>query len=149
MGLGFIVGLAVGACVVYLAIDRIFNENNTRDTQLTEELAEEIPSETLIQDSLQASSVEADSAATEEAKPATTETVAEQQAKEAAPAPQQPKTVRDTVKRGYLIHDMAKNSMAAKISGFISTRKTSRKLAIPTECNPEMCLLFPLPKNMA
>lgn len=143
MGLGFIVGLAVGACVVYLAIDRIFNENNTRDTQLTEELAEEIPSETLIQDSLQASSVEADSAATEEAKPATTETVAEQQAKEAAPAPQQPKTVRDTVKRGYLIHDMAKKFYGSKDFWVYIYEENKSKIGNPNRMQPGDVLIIP------
>lgn len=143
MGLGFIVGLAVGACAVYLAIDRIFNENNTGDIQLTEELAEEIPSETLIQDSLQASSVAADSVATEEAKPATTEPVAEQQAKEAAPAPQQPKTVRDTVKRGYLIHDMAKKFYGSKDFWVYIYEENKSKIGNPNRMQPGDVLIIP------
>ena len=118
--LGIIVGLALGACGVYFALDYLYPTGRTAAVTIEETV--EDPIEELLADTV-AKPLPADTLAAiapepkpeEQAKPAPEARIAEEP-KPAAQAPAaESKPVYDTVKAGYLLQAMARKHYGAKV----------------------------------
>ncbi len=135
--IGLIIGLAIGACGVYLAIDHLFPNNRPQ--------AEAIMTEA-------STPVQAEETASEIAMPSDSVTSdAEVVQPEADPTPVQPavaensspKVRKDTVKRGYLIHDMAKKFFGSKDYWVYIYEENKSKIGNPNNMQPGVVLDIP------
>ena len=142
---GLLVGLALGACAVYLAIDYLFPYGRTvepSEIENTEVIAAEIPDEPVVPtDSI-----------TEEAKESTqpVEEVNKQEpTPEVAPVAANPAPVerRDTVRRGYLIHDMSKKYYGSKDFWVYIYEENKSKIGNPNKMQPGDVLVIPSPEK--
>ena len=142
--IGLIIGLAIGACGVYLAIDRLFPGGRAQTETVTAE-------DPLIQnEEAEAESVQpTDSAATSEVAeiaPAP----APEQTQEIAVAVNEntaPKIRKDTVRRGYLIHDMAKKFFGSKDYWVYIYEENKSKIGNPNNMQPGVVLTIPQPEK--
>lgn len=147
--IGLIVGLALGACAVYLAIDRLFP---TSRPVLSEEEATELIEENPAVDPAVTATV-ADSLAdtapvavtptkTDSAAPAPAAAAPVAQAEAPATAPE-PKIIKDTVRSGYLIHDMAKKFYGSKDFWVYIYEENKSKIGNPNRMQPGVVLVIP------
>ncbi len=137
--IGLIIGLAIGACGVYLAIDHLFPGNRPQ-------------TETIIPEG--STPVQAEETASEIAMPSdsvTSDAEVVQTEAEPEPAPVQPavaensspKVRKDTVKRGYLIHDMAKKFFGSKDYWVYIYEENKSKIGNPNNMQPGVVLDIP------
>lgn len=147
---GLVVGLALGACGVYLAIDKIFptmhqsSVFNEEDPTEADALFDAIMSDSI---SATAETMPTDTTTNEAPvnNPAVqTETLEAQQA-EAAPAAvsSTPVTVTDTIRRGYLIHDMAKKHFGSKDFWVYIYEENKSKIGNPNTMQAGVVLVIP------
>ena len=151
--IGILVGLALGACAVYFAIDYIFptstglSEENTEIAEEVNLLSDLLPDEpidtvaeepSLPTDTVVPASV-ADAPKAEESK---TEQTAEQVA-QATPAQPKTATVKDTVKKGYLLNDMAKKHYGNKCFWVYIYEENKSKISNPNRVSPGLELVIP------
>ncbi|MDE6178540.1 MAG: hypothetical protein K2F86_05170, partial [Duncaniella sp.] len=140
--LGIIVGLALGACGVYFALDYLYPTQRTAAVTIEETV--EDPIEELLTDTV-AKPLPADSLAaiTPEAKPAEEARIAE----EPKPAAQTPaaesKPVYDTVKAGYLLQAMARKHYGAKVFWVYIYEENKAKIGNPNKLQPNMKVVIP------
>jgi len=139
---GLVVGLALGACGVYFAVDHIFNDDN--DEIVAEEVDEGIIEGT-----------EPDSIATIVQSVADTLNKAENDAQhQTTPEstiigntemkPSSAEVVRrDTIKRGYLIHDMAKKFYGSKDFWVYIYEENKSKIGNPNTMQAGVVLVIP------
>ncbi len=149
--IGILVGLALGACGVYLAIDYIFptmpaqtvvTESETDDADSLEAIMAEAAA-------LTAAEPKADTTAT--AAPAAEQTAQAVQAPAATPAPApeheskpEPKAVvKDTVRPGYLLNDLAKKHYGNKCFWVYIYEENKAKIANPNRVGPGLVLVIP------
>lgn len=138
--IGIVVGLAVGACGVYLAIDHLFPGG--RQQAATIESVEPI-----IGDDLQAK----DEMQPSDTVTTMTETPPEPESVEQTPAaaPATPvetsatKATTDTIRRGYLIHDMAKKFFGSKDYWVYIYEENKSKIGNPNNMQPGLVLSIP------
>lgn len=143
---GLLVGLALGACAVYLAIDYLFPYGRTvepSEIENTEVIAAEIPDEPV---------VPTDSITETETKESTqpVEEVNKQEpTQEVAPVAANPAPVerRDTVRRGYLIHDMSKKYYGSKDFWVYIYEENKSKIGNPNKMQPGDVLVIPSPEK--
>lgn len=143
---GLLVGLALGACAVYLAIDYLFPYGRTvepSEIENTEVIAAEIPDEPV---------VPTDSITETETKESTqpVEEVNKQEpTQEVAPVAANPAPVerRDTVRRGYLIHDMSKKYYGSKDFWVYIYEENKSKIGNPNKMQPGDVLIIPSPEK--
>lgn len=147
--LGIIVGLALGACGVYFALDYFYPTTRLAATEVVEETVED-PLEELLTDTV-AKPVPADSLKAlspepkpeEKAKPAEEAKIAEEP-KPAAPAPAaEAKPVYDTVKAGYLLQAMARKHYGAKVFWVYIYEENKGKIGNPNKLQPNMKVVIP------
>ena len=147
--IGLIVGLALGACAVYLAIDRLFPTNRQAlAEEETTELLEENPTVDAVEatapaDSLaDAAPAAAEPTKTDSAAPAPAAAAPVAQAEAPATAPE-PKITKDTVRSGYLIHDMAKKFYGNKDFWVYIYEENKSKIGNPNRMQPGVVLVIP------
>jgi len=147
--LGIIVGLALGACGVYFALDYFYPTTRLAATEVVDETVED-PLEELLTDTV-AKPVPADSLKAlspepkpeEKAKPAEEAKIAEEP-KPAAPAPAaEAKPVYDTVKAGYLLQAMARKHYGAKVFWVYIYEENKGKIGNPNKLQPNMKVVIP------
>lgn len=150
--IGILVGLALGACAVYFAIDYIFpteasipeyDEESVEVTDILQDLPPE-PIDTVTAPPVQPDTVTTETQQTEQPG----ETV--ETAKEPEPVAQKadtPKaannTVKDTVKKGYLLNDMAKKHYGNKCFWVYIYEENKSKIANPNRVSPGLELVIP------
>ncbi|MDE6390684.1 MAG: HU family DNA-binding protein [Duncaniella sp.] len=146
--LGIIVGLALGACGVYFALDYLYPTQ--RAAAVTIEETVEDPIEELLADTV-AKPLPADTLAAiapepkpeEQAKPAPEARIAEEP-KPAAEAPaSESKPVYDTVKAGYLLQAMARKHYGAKVFWVYIYEENKAKIGNPNKLQPNMKVVIP------
>lgn len=141
--LGIIVGLALGACGVYFALDYLYPTQRAA-AETIEETVED-PFEELLTDTV-AKPLPADTLAAiapepkpeEQAKPAPEAKIAEEP-KPAAEA----KPVYDTVKAGYLLQAMARKHYGAKVFWVYIYEENKAKIGNPNRLQPNMKVVIP------
>lgn len=138
---GIIIGLAIGACGVYLAIDYFFP---TMQRPVIEQEDEQAGIESLMTELLPDSITPA---STEETPTATEDTI-QKEAPKAAEAPQEPAqatnvTITDTIRRGYLIPDMAKKFFGSKDYWVYIYEENKSKIGNPNNTQPGQVLVIP------
>ncbi|WP_289388227.1 HU family DNA-binding protein [uncultured Duncaniella sp.] len=159
---GILVGLAIGACGVYLAIDYLV-PTNTPSENVEEVAADDIASEEEVQALIaEAEAVLSDTIAAApivspeqaqiiaESNPQANETLSEpapqkedvEQKKEPAPQPQN-KIVKDKVRSGYLLHDMAKKHYGNKCFWVYIYEENKSKITNPNRVSPGLELVIP------
>lgn len=147
---GIIVGLALGACGVYLAIDHLFPTMHqssvfNSEEESTDDLLEIFATEN--QDAQPAPEAETAPAAEPAAPVAETATPApaETAAPEAAPAPAKATAavVTDTIRRGYLITNMAKKHYGSKDFWVYIYEENKAKIRNPNNMQPGEVLVIP------
>ena len=147
---GIIVGLALGACGVYLAIDHlfptmhqssVFNSEEESTDDLLEIFATENQNAQPAPETEAAPAAEPAAPVAETATPATAETTAP----EAAPAPAKatPAVVTDTIRRGYLITNMAKKHYGSKDFWVYVYEENKAKIRNPNNMQPGEVLVIP------
>lgn len=153
--IGLLVGLAVGACGVYFAIDYFFPTSSVDYTEV--DMQEEAIEDDMSVDSVFSSNTSpqsidsinpgtlsnADSIKTEPVQQATASTVATS----ATTTQSAPEThiVKDTVKRGYLLNDMAKKHYGNKCFWVYIYEENKSKISNPNRVSPGMELVIPAP----
>lgn len=137
LAVGLIVGLAIGACAVYFAIDHFFPTIHQIEAI---ESAEEIEPDPLLDLMLST-----DTATT--ATPADTASTATQSADTAKKivetAPVAPKVITDTIRRGYLIHDIAKRFFGNKDYWVYIYEENKAGISNPNNMQPGQVLVVP------
>ncbi len=141
--IGLIVGLALGACGVYLAIDHLFPTSRQSAIEEAEiELVEEAPvapADTLAAEATPDTVTAPAPVATSEltpAEPAKTQSVVET-------AKPEPKIVKDTVRSGYLIINMAKKYYGSKDFWVYIYEENKAKIGNPNRLQPGVELVIP------
>lgn len=141
--IGLIVGLALGACGVYLAIDHIFPTSRQSAIEEAEiELVEEAPiapADTLAAEATPDTvTAPAPVAAPEPApaEPAKIQSIAET-------AKPEPKIIKDTVRSGYLIINMAKKYYGSKDFWVYIYEENKAKIGNPNRLQPGVELVIP------
>lgn len=139
--IGMLVGLAIGACGVFFAIDYIFPTMPEAVNNVSEE-------EELINnlDSI-AAPLQEDTTAAPTATVAATDSVKatvpdSTPAPAAVPAPA-PTIVKDTVRPGYLLNDMAKKHYGNKCFWVYIYEENKAKIANPNRVGPGLVLVIP------
>lgn len=138
--IGLIIGLAVGACVVYLAIDHLFPGGRPHGESPKAEVLADTPSEeaetetTQFTDTVTSEKNEAEAAPAPAPEPAAEPAVAESSS---------PKMRKDTVRRGYLIHDMAKKFFGSKDYWVYIYEENKSKIGNPNNMQPGVVLDIP------
>lgn len=135
--IGLIIGLAIGACGVYLAIDHLFPNSRQQAEAITPEESTPMQTEeTAGEIAMLSDSVTSDAeVAQAEAEPIPTQpAVAENSS---------PKVRKDTVKRGYLIHDMAKKFFGSKDYWVYIYEENKSKIGNPNNMQPGVVLDIP------
>ncbi|MBD5271644.1 MAG: hypothetical protein HDS40_05265 [Bacteroides sp.] len=158
--IGLIVGMAIGACAVYFAIDYIFPHTNVALEQTMEADSESIAETEALLSELQAEIPAADSTDVAEmpqsndtiaAQPTGPETAESQTAtaetKEKNPAPQ-PETapatpVKDTVKAGYLLPTMARKHYGDKSFWVYIYEENKAIITNPNRIRPGQTVVIP------
>lgn len=137
--IGMLVGLALGACGVYFAIDYIFptmpqtQHNDIEEAELIQEIQLDSVAAPLADDSIKATTASATTVA-DTLKPAETQASAPSQA---APL------VKDTVRPGYLLNDMAKKHYGNKCFWVYIYEENKAKIANPNRVGPGLVLVIP------
>ena len=148
---GLIVGLALGACGVYLAIDKIFptmhqsSVFNEEDSAEADELFDAIMSDSVSEEETVPTDTVAatPSESTPEVQP---EPAQEDEPKQTDTAPATATTaatVTDTVRRGYLIHDMAKKHYGNKDFWVYIYEENKSKIGNPNNMQAGVVLVIP------
>lgn len=138
--IGLIIGLAVGACGVYLAIDHLFPGGRPHGESPKAEVLADTPSEeaetetTQLTDTVTSEKGEAEAAPAPATEPAAEPAVAESSS---------PKMRKDTVRRGYLIHDMAKKFFGSKDYWVYIYEENKSKIGNPNNMQPGVVLDIP------
>lgn len=147
---GIIVGLALGACGVYLAIDHlfptmhqssVFNSEEESTDDLLEIFATENQNAQPAPETETAPAAESAAPVAETATPAPAETAAP----EATPAPAKATAavVTDTIRRGYLITNMAKKHYGSKDFWVYIYEENKAKIRNPNNMQPGEVLVIP------
>ncbi len=144
LAVGLIVGLALGACGVYLAIDHIFPTSSKNDIIAEEVIGDEL-AEAMHKDSVLIAAQQAlsDSAASTVQDTVVAEVENGQAAEIASPEAVVPAVRRDTVRRGYLIHDMAKKFYGSKDYWVYIYEENKSKIGNPNNMQPGVVLVIP------
>lgn len=138
--IGLIIGLAVGACGVYLAIDHLFPGGRPHGESPKAEVLADTPSEeaetetTQFMDTVTSEKNETEAAPAPAPEPAAEPAVAESSS---------PKMRKDTVRRGYLIHDMAKKFFGSKDYWVYIYEENKSKIGNPNNMQPGVVLDIP------
>lgn len=149
LAIGLIVGLALGACGVYLTINYLFPMPTMplQQEQVAEEVAPVVPVDTIVADTI-ASQLPADTMAT----PVDTVKAIEQPAPAPAPAPttpepkvetKKPAIVKDKIRPGYLLHEMAKKHYGNKAFWVYIYEANSAKIGNPNKLKSGLELVIP------
>lgn len=137
LAVGLIVGLAIGACAVYFAIDHFFPTINQIETVETNEDIEPDPLLDLMP------SIDTATMATP-ADTLSTATQSADTAKEIAETvPATPKVITDTIRRGYLIHDIAKRFFGNKDYWVYIYEENKAGISNPNNMQPGQVLVVP------
>lgn len=137
LAVGLIVGLAIGACAVYFAIDHFFPTIHQVEAVESPEDIEPDPLRDLMpstDSATIATSADTASAATQSADTA-------KEIVEAAPAA--PKVITDTIRRGYLIHDIAKRFFGNKDYWVYIYEENKAGISNPNNMQPGQVLVVP------
>lgn len=155
---GIIIGFALGACAAYLYIDQIMQHKGIVGNSLIEsveaddeeadpEVVAALLNEAMSLDSVAQAAIPAENPAKPEETPqAEDNTKAEPEKKpeqQAAPAPAPKAPVTDTVKRGYLITNMASKHYGNKCFWVYIYKENSAKIGNPNRVNAGMVLTIP------
>lgn len=138
--IGLIIGLAVGACGVYLAIDHLFPGGRPHGESPKTEALADTPSEetetetTQLTDTVTSEKDETEAVPAPAPEPAAEPVVAESSS---------PKVRKDTVRRGYLIHDMAKKFFGSKDYWVYIYEENKSKIGNPNNMQPGVVLDIP------
>ncbi len=147
---GIIVGLALGACGVYLAIDylfptmhqsSVFNKEEESTDDLLEILTTDNQNTQATPETETAPAVEPSAPVAETATPAPAETAAPEAA--TAPAKATAAVVTDTIRRGYLITNMAKKHYGSKDFWVYVYEENKAKIRNPNNMQPGEVLVIP------
>lgn len=141
---GLFVGIAIGACAVYFAIDYFFPSNNDAVEAENIEIEEVLPPIPL--DSIEPENVSADTTvavAAVASTPAETSQKVEEQPQAQTAAPTTPKIVKDTIRRGYLIHDIAKKFYGSKDFWVYIYEENKSKIGNPNNMQAGVVLVIP------
>ncbi len=132
--IGLISGLALGACGVYLAINYLFPMPTTIDSEqdAIEAVMEPAP---IVVDSVAMAAT--DTIVTEE-KPTAIEE--DKEAQQPTPAPE---IVKDKIRAGYLIHEMAKKHYGSKAFWVYIYEENKAKIGNPNRLQPGLELVIP------
>ncbi len=143
---GLIVGIALGACAIYFAIDYFFPSSRDAAVEESVEIEEVLPP-------LPLDSIAPEEAASDTVAPiaaAVPEAAAQQSTEEPAQttatkteATPTPKIVKDTIRRGYLIHDMAKKFYGSKDFWVYIYEENKSKIGNPNNMQPGVVLVIP------
>lgn len=137
LAVGLIVGLAIGACAVYFAIDHFFPTINQIETVETDETIEADPLLDLMLSTDSATMATPADTASATTQPADT-------AKEIAETvPATPKVITDTIRRGYLIHDIAKRFFGNKDYWVYIYEENKAGISNPNNMQPGQVLVVP------
>ena len=137
--IGMLVGVALGACGVYFAIDYIFptmpqtQRNNIEEAELVQEIQLDSVATPLADDSIKASTAPV-ATAVDTLKPAETQA--------SSPSQAEP-MVKDTVRPGYLLNDMAKKHYGNKCFWVYIYEENKAKIANPNRVGPGLVLVIP------
>lgn len=142
--IGMLVGLALGACGVYFAIDYIFPTMPDSYGKVMEETQTEEEMVAML-DSI-AAPLQDDTTSTAAATAPDTVT------KPAANVPVPPKAttpevIKDTVRTGYLLNDMAKKHYGNKCFWVYIYEENKAKIANPNRVGPGLVLVIPAPEK--
>lgn len=144
---GLIVGLALGACGVYLAIDHLFPTMHQASVFNQEEETDDILDILATETSGEATAPEATPAEKPAAPAAETIAPAPSVAPVAEPAPAPakaaPAVVTDTIRRGYLITNMAKKHYGSKDFWVYIYEENKAKIRNPNNMQPGEVLVIP------
>lgn len=147
--IGIIIGLALGACAVYFAIDYIIP---TPTLDLQEEIKEDVASNEEVSMVLaEAEAVlrgdtivsETNSIASTDVPGNNMETKSEDNTPETPPAQPVNAPIKDTVKAGYLLHDMAKKHYGNKCFWVYIYEENKAKISNPNRVTPGLVLVIP------
>lgn len=136
MAIGLIVGIALGACGVYLAIDHFFPTVQRPSVEQSADSQDAAPLVEIVRTDTATKPEPAPSRPEPEAVPAATEpdkameTVAN-------------KTTTDTIRRGYLITDMAKKAYGSKDYWVYIYEENKSKIGNPNNVQPGQVLVIP------
>lgn len=161
-GLGFIagiiIGFALGACAAYLYIDQIMQHKGIAgnsfiesvegdDEEADPETVAALLNEAMSLDSVASAAIPAENPAKPEETPQTEDNVKAEPDKEpeqqTAPTPAAKAPVTDTVKRGYLITNMASKHYGNKCFWVYIYQENSAKIGNPNRINAGMVLTVP------
>lgn len=137
--IGMLVGLALGACGVYFAIDYIFptmpqtQHNAIEEAELIHEIQLDSIAAPLADDSVKATTASVATIA-DTIKPAETQ---------ASTPSQDAPLVKDTVRPGYLLNDMAKKHYGNKCFWVYIYEENKAKIANPNRVGPGLVLVIP------
>lgn len=137
LAVGLIVGLAIGACAVYFAIDHFFPTINQIETVETNEDIEPDPLLDLMiatDSATMATSTDTTSTATQSAD------TAKEIAKTVSSTT---KVTTDTIRRGYLIHDIAKRFFGNKDYWVYIYEENKANINNPNNMQPGQVLVIP------
>ena len=146
LGIGIIVGLALGACGVYLAIDHLFPGGQSTTANLIENPSTEIE-EAIVSEVVESMQNAATDSITEISA---TESVVETQQTTETPLTDThvANTItQDTIRRGYLIHDMAKKFYGSKDFWVYIYEENKDKIGNPNNMQPGLVLTIPTPEK--
>lgn len=138
--IGLIIGIAVGACGVYLAIDHLFPGGRPHGESPKAEVLADIPSEETVAETTQLTDTVTSEKGEAEAAPAP---APEPAAEPAVAESSSPKMRKDTVRRGYLIHDMAKKFFGSKDYWVYIYEENKSKIGNPNNMQPGVVLDIP------
>ncbi|MCM1051734.1 MAG: HU family DNA-binding protein [Paenibacillus sp.] len=140
---GIIVGLALGACAVYFAIDYIIPTPAPQESVIEDAASDEEVAQVL---------AEAEAVLRGDTAISAQEPVAESKAIETgneAPKTEEPveqpksEPVKDTVRAGYLLHDMAKKHYGNKCFWVYIYEENKAKITNPNRVSPGLVLIIP------
>lgn len=140
---GIIVGLALGACAVYFAIDYIIPTPAPQESVIEDAASDEEVAQVL---------AEAEAVLRGDTAVSAQEPVAEPKAIDAgkeAPKTEEPveqpksEPVKDTVRAGYLLHDMAKKHYGNKCFWVYIYEENKAKITNPNRVSPGLVLIIP------
>lgn len=139
--IGMLVGLALGACGVYFAIDYIFPTMPATYSKVAEEEEEVVAMLDSVAAPLAevADTVAAPAASAAAPEPEATPAKTAEEAKPAAAA----EVVKDTVRPGYLLNDMAKKHYGNKCFWVYIYEENKAKIANPNRVGPGLELVIP------
>ena len=137
LAVGLIVGLAIGACAVYFAIDHFFPTiHQVEAVESTEDIEPDPLLDLMLSTDTATTATPADTASTAAQSADTAKEIAET-------VPATPKVITDTIRRGYLIHDIAKRFFGNKDYWVYIYEENKAGISNPNNMQPGQVLVVP------